>query len=327
MPLPKPKSGETKDEFIERCMSHEQMKDEYKDKDQRLAVCFSQWEKENGSRADVYDCECIDCGYKFESEEHCRDIKCPKCGGTCRRAERPGPGQKGLTMEVEKRSFPVELNVEKRGNEGEKIRGHAAVFDKWSEDLGGFREQIKPGAFTKALKASDVKALWNHDSNIVLGRTKSGTLKLEEDDKGLSVEITPPSWANGYMETIKRGDVSEMSFAFIVGKDEWNDDGNQRTITEYDELLDVSPVTYPAYPQTSVKIRSLIEKVGEERAINLLEEIANAEAVDLTSEETQDEAQGETENQASEETQRVAKDEDLIKLDNLKHFIEIEGGN
>lgn len=280
MPLPKPKTEETKDEFIERCMSHEQMKDEYKDKDQRLAVCFSLWEKE-----------------------------------------------RAMESTVEKRSFQVELRASEDGN---KIVGRAAVFNKWSEDLGGFREQILPGAFANALKKSDVKALWNHDSNIVLGRSKAGTLKLEEDDKGLNIEIDPPSWAGGYIETIKRGDVTEMSFAFIVAKggDEWNDEHNKRTITEYEEIMDVSPVTYPAYPQTSVKVRALIDKVGEERAIELLTEIANAEVIDMTgdSEETREEAPTETEEQAPEGTRAEAQEEDSIKLENLRHLIEIEGG-
>jgi len=169
-------------------------------------------------------------------------------------------------MKLETRAFQVELRA---SDDGHKIIGHAAVFNKWSQDLGGFREKILPGAFTRAIDGSDVRALWNHDSNIVLGRTKSGTLKLEEDGKGLKVEITPPSWAEGYMETIKRGDVSEMSFAFTVAVDEWDEKQHERTIKEFDELFDVSPVTYPAYPQTDVKMRmddrdktEILESIG-----------------------------------------------------------------
>lgn len=263
MPLPKPKSSEKQSDFIERCMNDGFVKDEFNDEDQRLAVCYSLWSKEKNAM--TYKCECLDCGHVFETEEHCAETKCPKCGGDCRRAERPGPGRSG-TAPVETRAFPVEMRV---AEDGQKITGHAAVFNKLSEDLGGFREQILPGAFTKALKRSDVRALWNHDANIVLGRTKAGTLRLEEDDKGLRVEIDPPSWASGYMETIKRGDVNEMSFAFTVAEDEIDGEKNIRSIREFDRIYDVSPVTYPAYPQTSVKVRmdeadkaEIVDKIG-----------------------------------------------------------------
>ena len=185
----------------------------------------------------------------------------------CFSAWRKDKEEDSVNMKIEKRAFPAELRVE--GEEKRKIIGHAVVFNKLSEDLGGFREKVLPGAFTNALKDSDVRALWNHDSNIVLGRTKAGTLKLEEDDKGLKVEIDPPSWAEGYMETITRGDVSEMSFAFTVATEEWDDKKKERTIKEVNKLFDVSPVAYPAYPQTSVKVRmddidknDIIEGVG-----------------------------------------------------------------
>lgn len=221
---------------------------------------------------------------------------------------------KAYIMKVEKRAYPVELRV---AEDEHKIIGHAAIFNKWSEDLGGFKERIQPGAFLSALESSDVRALWNHDPNIVLGRTKSGTLTLEEDSKGLKVEIVPPSWASGYMETIKRGDVSEMSFAFVVaeGGDEWEE--NKRTIKEFRQILDVCPCTYPAYPQTDLKIRSLLEQIGEQRAIDVLTEILTAEVGDTT--EDSKETPTETSEAAGE-----AQEEALIQLDNLKHLIELE---
>ena len=165
-----------------------------------------------------------------------------------------------MAIEIERRAFPIEFRLE--GDDKPKIRGYAAVFNKMSDELGGFREKIAPGAFKKTLKEADVRALFNHDPNQVLGRVSSGTLSLREDDKGLWMEIEPPDTANArdVMTLIERGDVDQASFAFRVVKDTWqNEDGKMptRTLDEV-QLYDVSPVTYPAYPQTSVDIRSLL---------------------------------------------------------------------
>jgi HK97 family phage prohead protease len=140
-----------------------------------------------------------------------------------------------------------------------KISGHAAVFNSLSEDLWGFREKIAPGAFASALGKSDIRALLNHDPNFVLGRTKSGTLRVQEDETGLAVEIDPPEtgWADDLLVSIGRGDISQMSFAFRVGEESWEtvDGIDIRTILSFDEIFDVSPVTYPAYPDTDVSLR------------------------------------------------------------------------
>ena len=173
-----------------------------------------------------------------------------------------------MKREVERRYIPVsDLKVERRSgdNEKPKISGYAAVFGKWSEDLGGFREKIAKGAFTKALKASDPRALFNHDSNYVLGRKSAGTLDLKEDNKGLFMEIDPPDtqFARDLMVSIERGDITQQSFGFYLSPDgeKWAEDKKTgavtRTITEVEELLDVSPVTFPAYPDTTVALRSL----------------------------------------------------------------------
>ncbi len=142
-----------------------------------------------------------------------------------------------------------------------KIYGHAAMFNSMSEDLGGFREQIAPGAFTNTLKNGDVRGLWNHDSNIVLGRNKSGTLTLREDDKGLYFEIDPPDTQlvrDMCLEPMRRGDVTQCSFGFRTVKDHWEmiNDEVVRTLIEV-EVFDVSPVTYPAYNSTDVAVRSM----------------------------------------------------------------------
>jgi HK97 family phage prohead protease len=134
------------------------------------------------------------------------------------------------------------------------IRGHAAVFDTLSQDLGGFREKIEPGAFKETLDR-DVRALFNHDPNMVLGRSKSGTLRMEEDKVGLAVEIDPPASADTIVEALTRGDVDQMSFGFRTLEDAWEkvDGEDIRTLRKV-ELFDVSVVTFPAYTETDVSI-------------------------------------------------------------------------
>lgn len=153
--------------------------------------------------------------------------------------------------------FPEELRII---SEKGTIEGHAAMFNCLSGNLGGFREKIRPGAFSKTIKEADVRALWNHNDGFVLGRNKAGTLELSEDEKGLAVKIYPPdtTWANDLRESIKRGDVNQMSFGFRCIKDNWTEDefGPIRELIEV-QLFDVSPVTFPAYPQTDVSARAI----------------------------------------------------------------------
>ncbi len=166
--------------------------------------------------------------------------------------------------QVETRGFTVELREAGDGSqEQNRLTGYAAVFNTWSEDLGGFVERIVPGAFAGALTVSDVRALYNHDSNqLPLGRTPK-TLRLAEDDHGLRVEIDLPDTqhARDLMTSVRRGDISQMSFGFRVAEngDKWqNADGKiTRTIRAVGELFDVSPVVFPAYPATQVAARAL----------------------------------------------------------------------
>ena len=98
-----------------------------------------------------------------------------------------------MSGEIERRSFVIDgLTIETRDDSKRIIRGHAAVFNQLSEDLGGFHEQIMPGTFAEAIERDDVRALFNHDANFVLGRAVSKTLRLSEDARGLAIEIDPP---------------------------------------------------------------------------------------------------------------------------------------
>lgn len=153
------------------------------------------------------------------------------------------------------------VKLESRADgEPSRITGLAAVFDKLSEDLGGFREKIRKGAFAKSIKDGDIRALFNHNPDHILGRTVAGTLELSEVEEGLSVKIDVPDTtiAKDLVTSMKRGDVSQMSFGFQTITDKWTE-LKGKSIRELLEvkLFDVSPVTFPAYPQTSAQARSM----------------------------------------------------------------------
>jgi len=157
-------------------------------------------------------------------------------------------------------SNDVELRVDEK--EPNKIFGYAAKFDSASRDLGGFVEYIDKNAFKEALKNPDTVAVKNHDSNLILGRTKNGTLRMSTDSIGLKFEVDMPNTTIGKdtLEEVRRGDIDGCSFAFTVTEDSWrycDDDTVERTILQVGELIDVSAVLHPAYPDTSVAVRSL----------------------------------------------------------------------
>ena len=159
----------------------------------------------------------------------------------------------------------IPLTLEQRlddSADGFSLTGHAAVFGQLSENLGGFREKIKRGAFRKALSAErNVVALWEHDARWLLASTRAGTLVLREDPKGLraSMDVAPTSYADDLRTLVERGDLHQMSFGFTVATDEWHEKDGEvlRTITEIDRLFDVSAVAMPAYPQTDLAANSL----------------------------------------------------------------------
>lgn len=160
-------------------------------------------------------------------------------------------------MPIEKRSRLIETRAEG----GKKIGGYAAIFNTEADIGGWFREKIAPGAFAEAIKG-DVRALLDHDHGRVIGRTTAGTLRLSEDDKGLAVEIDLPDTTDGRDAAvlIERGDLTGMSFGFIVTKQTWDETGEipLRTIEKM-ELHEVSVVAFPAYDATEIALRSLDE--------------------------------------------------------------------
>lgn len=161
-------------------------------------------------------------------------------------------------MTIERRA--LNAPIEFRDSEGHNtIAGYAAIFNSITDIGGLFREQVAPGAFSTSLDG-DVRALFDHDTSHVLGRTKSGTLRLKEDKHGLAVEIDLPDTQIGrdLRASLERGDIDGMSFGFRVTKQDWDESGETplRTIREV-ELFEVSVVTFPAYADTEVALRNL----------------------------------------------------------------------
>lgn len=179
-------------------------------------------------------------------------------------------------MEKERRTIPVEGLEIRKDEDGTPtgIGGSAALFNTTTVIAGRFEERITPGAFDEAIKASDVRGLFNHDPNYVLGRTKSGTMTVGGRDDGLYYDIPDlPKARADVLEAIEREDVTGNSFSFTVPEDgdtwvkpEDREDGGTlplRTITKVGRLYDVGPVTFPAYEDTQVSTRA------EQRAMEM----------------------------------------------------------
>lgn len=159
------------------------------------------------------------------------------------------------------------------GDQPVRIEGYAAVFNQDSEPISdwwgtSYRERVMPGAFAKTIAEADIRALWNHDPNWVLGRSKSKTLRLHEDEYGLKVEIDLPdtAWASDLAILMQRGDVDQMSIAFQIVKDKWESLRDKESGKRSDlhilleaKLFDVSVVTFPAFTQTEAKVRALVD--------------------------------------------------------------------
>ena len=185
----------------------------------------------------------------------------------------------------EQREFRME-HAEQNGN---TIRGYAAVYNSDSEWMGGFYEQIETGAFDDVLD-NDVRAYFNHDENLLLGRVSSGTLRISTDKRGLFYEVDLPNttYANDLVELMKRGDVNQSSFAFLIEKDRWEQRGGTtyRIIEKVSRLLDVSPVSQPAYPDATSELKRDLETETKEEAKAASVENTESEVVETKAEDS-----------------------------------------
>jgi uncharacterized protein len=183
--------------------------------------------------------------------------------------ENEGRAKGEALSKLETRIVEVDKFEVREDASGMFLEGYAALFNSRSENLGGFTETIKPGAFRASLKArNDIKLLWNHDTGAVMGSTRAGTLTLTEDERGLRVSATLPDTTYGRdaRELVRRGDVTGFSFGFSMparGGDEWSADGTERVLKSV-RLHEVSLVAFPAYPETNgtAKVRGL-DKIAQ----------------------------------------------------------------
>lgn len=176
-----------------------------------------------------------------------------------------------MSLETRTLARPMEVRAASIGSTGRTAVGYAAVFNAQANIGDLFIEQVAPGAFDDAVAGGDVRALLDHDPARLLGRTVSGTLRLAQDATGLAVEIDLPDTGDGrdVATLLERGDITGMSFGFVVTKETWDETGNipKRTIQKVD-LREVSIVSFPAYADTSVALRSLEGQRQEQRRQN-----------------------------------------------------------
>jgi HK97 family phage prohead protease len=194
-------------------------------------------------------------------------------------------------MKHETRNFDAQFELREEGD-GMTFVGYAAKFNSPSEDLGGFIEIIEPGAFSRSLRSrNDVKLLVNHDSGRVLASTRSGTMKVYEDEIGLRVEAQLPNTTDGrdMRELLSKKILDKMSFGFAVLKDSWNNEMTERRLKSV-RLFETSIVSWPAYQATEAGVRSL-DKVAKRAQVDP-DQLADAvfkleEGADLTDEQAE----------------------------------------
>ena len=169
-------------------------------------------------------------------------------------------------MEQERRYVVTPVSLEMRADDGAAPQLKGLIpYDSLSLDLGGFREVLKPGAFSETIKNDDIVGLFNHESSLILGRSEAGTLSFQDTDKGLGYTLDLPDTQAGrdLQVSVKRGDIKGTSFSFWIkdmADEQWVRDGDStiRNILRA-TLGDVSPVTFPAYPESQVDMRSFKE--------------------------------------------------------------------
>ncbi len=164
---------------------------------------------------------------------------------------------------MERRLISGDFEV-RAGDTGSVIVGHAPVWNRYSQNLGGFVEQVAQGASSRAIVEDDIRGLLNHDPSLLLGRNKSGTMRLFEDNVGLRFEIDVPDTQCGrdLVVSAKRGDITGASFSFRVIDQEWGvteSDFPLRTIKSM-QMFDTGPVTFPAYLDSESGLRSYVDR-------------------------------------------------------------------
>ena len=178
---------------------------------------------------------------------------------------------------MQKRSKPCEFRTEKKEDGKMRADGVAILYDEvtvlFEDSSVRYEEEIAKGAASKSLKEDDIRAVWNHNYDIVLGRNSAGTLELDEQESGVHVGIDFPNSQEGRDKytTVERGDVSQMSFGFDILKESVTDDnsGDKRVIrsrVEEIKLWEVSPVTFPAYENTKLNARDRVTTLREKAA-------------------------------------------------------------
>jgi HK97 family phage prohead protease len=251
--MPNPADYSSKNEFISDCISTRQHENPDEKVEQSTAICYSLWSersnqkrlttRQTGPDFDETYSEFMDrCVREGGDVDECQDIWDTVNAVMFQSSEIPN---------LERRVAQLEIRAR-----GRRLEGYAATFGTWAQ-LDGFSETIAPGAFRSSL-AGDVLALLDHDPAKLLARTKSKTLRLSEDSKGLAFDLDVPatSVGNDVLALARRNDLGGMSFGFHVprGGDFW--DGDKRTLRSID-LREISVVSaWPAYSETTVVARS-----------------------------------------------------------------------
>lgn len=165
-------------------------------------------------------------------------------------------------MDIELRQIPgLEVRAEDDG--APVIAGRGIPYGEWSEDLGGFRERLLPGTFRESIADDDIRALFNHNPDIVLGRKSNGTLRLTESERGVAYEVdinADDADAMSAVARVRRGDITGNSFGFFIEDredQEWEErDGILWRTVKRARLRELGPQVFPAYPQSDVAVRS-----------------------------------------------------------------------
>lgn len=245
MPLPKPQTDETQDEFLQRCTGDDLMNEEYTDTDQRYAICLAQWQKKAHPHGE-HLCVCPECSSEISVKEDvkCNTQKCPECGAKMRAKE---IGEKRQVWRFGMETKTLNFEVKEIDEEAGIFEGYAATFSKTPDNYG---DVIEKGAFKQTLKdgGKRVKILWNHNVMEPIGKP----LELNEDEVGLHIKgqlSLGVQRAREVLSLMKDGVITEMSIGYDTITEGW--EKGIRHLREL-RLWDASPVTFAANPEASI---------------------------------------------------------------------------